>query len=65
MTIRNPRYIPDKVRATSGLLAARSARAPEARFIKAPGLDKQNLPLSAGMQFFGDVRIDGTSGGWR
>ena len=35
---------------------------PEVRFIKAPGLDKQNLPPSAGMQFFGHVKIDGASG---
>jgi alkaline phosphatase D len=33
---------------------------PEARFIKAP--DRQNLPPSAGMQFFGHVRIEGTTG---
>ncbi len=32
---------------------------PEVRFIKAPGPDKQNLPPSAGMQFFGHVKIDG------
>jgi Phosphodiesterase/alkaline phosphatase D len=32
---------------------------PEVKFIKAPGLDKQNLPPSAGMQFFGHVKIDG------
>ena len=35
---------------------------PEVRFIKAPGLDKQNLPPTAGMQFFGHVKIDGASG---
>jgi alkaline phosphatase D len=35
---------------------------PEVRFIKAPGLDKQNLPPSAGMQFFGHVKIDGSTG---
>ena len=35
---------------------------PEVRFIKAPGADRQNLPPSAGMQFFGHVRIDGRSG---
>jgi len=35
---------------------------PELKFIKAPGLDKQNLPPSAGMQFFGHVKIDGTTG---
>ena len=34
---------------------------PEVKFIKAPGLDKQNLPPSAGMQFFGHVKIDGAS----
>lgn len=35
---------------------------PEVRFVKAPGLDRQNLPPSAGMQFFGHVKIDGASG---
>src|SRR5258705_43565 len=35
---------------------------PEVKFIKAPGLDKQNLPPSAGMQFFGHVKIDGATG---
>src|SRR5579871_6802288 len=35
---------------------------PEVRFIKAPGLDKQNLPPSAGMQFFGHVQIEGKTG---
>jgi alkaline phosphatase D len=35
---------------------------PEVRFIKAPGLDKQNLPPSAGMQFFGHVAIEGATG---
>ena len=35
---------------------------PEVKFIKAPGPGKQNLPPSAGMQFFGHVRIDGASG---
>jgi alkaline phosphatase D len=35
---------------------------PEVKFIKAPGADKQNLPPSAGMQFFGHVKIDGASG---
>ena len=35
---------------------------PEVRFIKAPGAGKQNLPPSAGMQFFGHVKIDGASG---
>ena len=34
---------------------------PEVKFIKAPGPGKQNLPPSAGMQFFGHVRIDGAS----
>jgi alkaline phosphatase D len=33
---------------------------PEVRFLKAP--DKQNLPPSAGMQFFGHVKIDGRTG---
>ncbi|MEH2521522.1 alkaline phosphatase D [Bradyrhizobium sp. AZCC 1610] len=35
---------------------------PELKFIKAPGPGNQNLPPSAGMQFFGHVRIDGASG---
>ena len=35
---------------------------PEVKFIKAPGLGKQNLPPSAGMQFFGHVKIDGGTG---
>ena len=35
---------------------------PEVKFIKAPGPGKQNLPPSAGMQFFGHVRIDGATG---
>jgi alkaline phosphatase D len=35
---------------------------PQVRFIKAPGRDKQNLPPSAGMQFFGHVKIDGATG---
>src|ERR1700757_3447889 len=35
---------------------------PQRRFIKAPGLDKQNLPPSAGMQFFGHVKIEGATG---
>jgi len=35
---------------------------PEVKFVKAPGADKQNLPPSAGMQFFGHVRIDGATG---
>jgi len=35
---------------------------PEVKFIKAPGPGKQNLSPSAGMQFFGHVRIDGASG---
>ena len=35
---------------------------PEVRFVKAPGQDNQNLPPSAGMQFFGHVKIDGASG---
>ncbi|BBB95240.1 phosphodiesterase/alkaline phosphatase D-like protein [Bradyrhizobium elkanii USDA 61] len=32
------------------------------KFIKAPGEGNQNLPPSAGMQFFGHVKIDGKSG---
>ena len=35
---------------------------PEVRFVKAPGKDRQNLPPSEGMQFFGHVKIDGASG---
>src|SRR5947209_5662836 len=35
---------------------------PEVKFIKAPGPDQQNLPPSAGMQFFGHVKIAGASG---
>jgi alkaline phosphatase D len=35
---------------------------PEVRFVKAPGPDKQNLPPSAGMQFFGHVKIEGATG---
>jgi alkaline phosphatase D len=35
---------------------------PEVKFIKAPGPGKQNLPPSAGMQFFGHVKIDGKTG---
>jgi alkaline phosphatase D len=35
---------------------------PEVRFVKAPGLDRQNLPPSAGMQFFGHVQIAGATG---
>jgi alkaline phosphatase D len=35
---------------------------PEVKFSKAPGPGKQNLPPSAGMQFFGHVKIDGKSG---
>ena len=35
---------------------------PEVKFIKAPGPGKQNLPPSAGMQFFGHVKIDGATG---
>lgn len=35
---------------------------PEVRFIKAPEPGQANLPPSAGMQFFGHVKIDGASG---
>jgi alkaline phosphatase D len=35
---------------------------PEVKFVKAPGNDKQNLPPSAGMQFFGHVKIEGATG---
>lgn len=35
---------------------------PEVRFVKAPGADRQNLPPSEGMQFFGHVKIEGATG---
>ena len=35
---------------------------PEVKFIKAPGPGQRNLPPSAGMQFFGHVKIDGATG---
>ena len=35
---------------------------PEVKFIKAPPPGQVNLPPSAGMQFFGHVRIDGATG---
>ncbi len=35
---------------------------PEVRFVKAPGAGSQNLPPSAGMQFFGHVKIEGATG---
>ncbi len=35
---------------------------PELKFVKAAGPGKPNLPPSAGMQFFGHVRIEGASG---
>jgi alkaline phosphatase D len=35
---------------------------PEVKFFKAPAPDRQNAPPSAGMQFFGHVRIEGASG---
>ena len=35
---------------------------PEVKFLKAPGPGNRNLPPSAGMQFFGHVRIDGRTG---
>ena len=35
---------------------------PEVKFIRAPAPGQQNLPPSAGMQFFGHVRIDGSTG---
>lgn len=34
---------------------------PEARFVKAPAKGQANLPPSAGLQFFGEVQIDGRS----
>ena len=35
---------------------------PEVKFIKAPGPGQRNLPPSAGMPFFGHVKIDGATG---
>ncbi len=35
---------------------------PEVKFIKAPAPGQRNLPPSAGMQFFGHVKIDGATG---
>ena len=35
---------------------------PDDERLKAPGGDKQNLPPSAGMQFFGHVKIEGATG---
>jgi alkaline phosphatase D len=35
---------------------------PELKFVKAPGEGRQNLPPSAGMQFFGHVKIEGATG---
>ena len=34
---------------------------PEVRYVKAPAAGQVNLPPSAGMQFFGEVQIDGHS----
>ena len=35
---------------------------PQLRFVKAPTAEQgQNLPPSAGLQFFGHVRVDGTT----
>ena len=36
---------------------------PEARFVKAPPPGQRNLPPSAGLQFFGEVQIDGRTRG--
>lgn len=47
---------------TFGLNELDNTFGPEAKFIKAPGADRQNLPPSAGMQFFGHVKIEGASG---
>jgi alkaline phosphatase D len=44
---------PDKLDNTFG---------PEVKFFKAPDAGKRNLPPSAGMQFFGHVKIIGTTG---
>ncbi len=35
---------------------------PELKYIKAPGADRQNLPPSEGLQFFGHVQIQGATG---
>jgi alkaline phosphatase D len=35
---------------------------PEVKFARAAGPDNANLPPSAGMQFFGHVRIEGATG---
>jgi alkaline phosphatase D len=35
---------------------------PEVKFARSAGADRPNLPPSAGMQFFGDVKIDGATG---
>jgi alkaline phosphatase D len=35
---------------------------PELKFVKAPAAGQVNLPPSAGMQFFGEVQIEGGSG---
>jgi alkaline phosphatase D len=35
---------------------------PEVKFAKSAGADQPNLPPSAGMQFFGNVKIDGATG---
>jgi alkaline phosphatase D len=35
---------------------------PEVKFVKAPPPDQQNLPPSAGMQFFGHVKVEGATG---
>lgn len=46
---------------TFGPAALDDTFGPQVVFQRAPGLDRQNLPPSAGMQFFGEVAIDGQS----
>jgi alkaline phosphatase D len=38
---------------------------PELKFVKAPPPGQVTLPPSAGLQFFGEVQIDGRSGAFR
>lgn len=47
---------------TFGPAALDNTFGPEVRFVKAPGANRQNLPPTEGMQFFGHVHIEGTSG---
>src|SRR5664280_1532766 len=52
----NPQFTRDTRRTSSSLRQGLGFRYTQ------PGLDKQNLPPSAGMQFFGHVRIEGATG---